>query len=394
MRILAASLHTVDLPLLAPTIWVGGVNTAWTRTILRLRTDDGLEGLAETDGSAATRLWLRMLTQHFDGADPFEWRQVLRRFAHVGGPSGPAWRHASQAFETACWDLMAKALDRPLHQLLGGALRSSVPAIAYVMYQPDSGSSAAVRTAEQVVDHTAELVDEFGFETIKLKGGVHHPRQELEAAQKLRQAFPSHQLRFDPNALWSVETAVRLGHSFEPLGLEWYEDPCAGIEGMSRARADVRIPFATNMCCTSLEQLPTAIRGGAFDVQLLDVDDWGGLTALMKAAGACETFQLGTGIHSSGESGIGTALNLHIAASLTTFPHAIDSFYHLQASDVITEPHTIKDGSFSVPTGPGLGVTIDEERLKYLEEEHGRNPHQTDGGEWNDLAARHVSGTW
>ena len=393
MRIVATSLHTVDIPLLTPTLWVGGVNTAWTRTILRLQSDEGLEGIAETDGSADTRLWLRMLQQHFEGADPFEWRRVLRRFAHVGGPSGLAWRHASQAFETACWDMMAKALDRPLHQLLGGVMRSSVPAIAYVMYQPDSDGSAEVRTAEQVVDHTAALVDEFGFGTIKLKGGVHRPEQELAAVEDLRDAFPSHQLRFDPNALWSVETAVRFGRRFEGLGLEWYEDPCAGIEGMSRARADVRIPFATNMCCISLEQLPTAIRAGAFDVQLLDVDDWGGLTAVMKAAATCEAFQLGTGIHSSGESGIGTALNLHIAASLTTLPHAMDSFYHLQAMDVITEPHSIEDGSFRVPAGPGLGVTIDEDRLKYLEEEHARNADRTDG-EWNDVAAQRVPGMW
>lgn len=394
MRILATSLHTVDLPLLAPTMWVGGVNTAWTRTILRVQTDEGLEGIAETDGSPATRLWLRMLQQQFEGTDPFQWRQVLGRFAHVGGPTGLAWRHASQAFETACWDLMAKALDRPLHQMLGGAMRGTVPSIAYVMYQPDSGRSARVQTAEQVVEHTAELVDEFGFETIKLKGGVHQPEKELEAAQKLRKAFSSRQLRFDPNGLWSVETAVRLGHRFEPLDLEWYEDPCVGVEGMSRARASVRIPFATNMCCMSLEQLPTAIRAGAFDVQLLDVDDWGGLTALMKAAVTCEAFQLGIGIHSSGESGIGTALNLHIAASLTTFPHAMDSFYHMQAMDVITEEHTIKDGSFSVPTGPGLGVTIDEDRLKYLEEAHARHTHQTTGVEWDNRAVQRVPGMW
>lgn len=393
MRIVATRLHTVDIPLLAPTLWVGGVNTAWTRTILRLQSDEGLEGIAETDGSADTRLWLLMLQQQFEGADPFEWRQVLRRFAHVGGPSGLAWRHASQAFETACWDLMAKSLDRPLHQLLGGAMRSSVPAIAYVMYQPGTDGSAEVRTAEQVVGHTAEVVDEFGFGTIKLKGGVHPPAHELETAENLRDAFPSHQLRFDPNALWSVQTAVRFGRLFEGLGLEWYEDPCAGIEGMSRARADVRLTFATNMCCISLEQLPTAIRARAFDVQLLDVDDWGGLTAVMKAAATCEAFQLGTGIHSSGESGIGTALNLHIAASLTTLPHAMDSFYHLQAMDVITEPHSITDGSFQVPTGPGLGVALDEDRLKYLEEEHVRNAEQTKSG-WNDVAAQRVPGMW
>ena len=70
MRIVATSLHTVNIPLVAPTLWVGGVNKAWTRTILRLRSDEGLEGIAETDGSAETRLWRRMLQQQFEGGTP------------------------------------------------------------------------------------------------------------------------------------------------------------------------------------------------------------------------------------------------------------------------------------------------------------------------------------
>jgi glucarate dehydratase len=394
VRIVGASLHTIDLPLTAPTLWAGGLNHAWTRTVVRVQTDDGLEGLAETDGSDSTRIWLTTLREAFLDTDPFAWRGTLRGFAHVGGPSGLAWRHASQAFETACWDLMAKAAGLPLHSLLGGRMRRRIPAIAYVMYQPGSRRTAQVRTPDEVVDHTGALVDRFGFGTIKLKGGVHPPSEEHAATKALRTAFPEHQLRFDPNALWSVETSLRLGRGFEELDLEWYEDPCAGIEGMSRARSGVRIPFATNMCCTQLGELPTAIRASAFDVQLLDVDDWGGLTNVMKAAATCDTFQLGVGIHSSGESGIGTALNLHLAASLNSLPHAMDSFYHLQALDVITEPFSITAGSFQVPDGPGLGVTLDEDQLKFLEEQHDRNTHRTKEVKRDHAGTHNVSGRW
>jgi glucarate dehydratase len=114
----------------------------------------------------------------------------------------------------------------------------------------------------------------------------------------------------------------------------------------------------------------------------------------MKAAGTFEAFQLGVGIHSSGETGIGTAVNLHIAATLNTLPHAMDSFYHLQERDVITEPHTIVDGSFRVPEGPGLGVTIDEDQLTYLEEDHAHKGDLSVGAEWNDPAGIRVSGMW
>jgi len=71
----------------------------------------------------------------------------------------------------------------------------------------------------------------------------------------------------------------------------------------------------------------------------------------------------------------------------------MDSFYHLQAMDVITEPHEIIDGSFQVPLGAGLGVTIDEDRLKHLEEEHVRNRGKTEGG-WNDVGPQRVPGMW
>jgi glucarate dehydratase len=121
------------------------------------------------------------------------------------------------------------------------------------------------------------------------------------------------------------------------------------------------------MCCVQLDQLATAVRSGAIDVQLLDVHDWGGLTWTMKGAAACEAFQIGVGLHSSGEAGISTALYLHVAAALPTLPHAIDSLYHHQADDVITEPHRYVQGSFEVPQRPGLGVELDLERLRHLE---------------------------
>ena len=80
------------------------------------------------------------------------------------------------------------------------------------------------------------------------------------------------------------------------------------------------------------------------------------------------------GIHSTGETGIGTALNLHVAASLPTLPHAMDSYYHHQTVDVITEPLRYVDGAMAVPDGPGLGVEIDGDQLRHLEALHAAGP--------------------
>jgi glucarate dehydratase len=379
VRITGASFHKINIPLEAPTLWIGGVNTSWTRTIVRMQTDEGIEGIAETSGGDATVGQLRTLLPLFVGSDPLDRTTLLRRLWYVPAADGMSGKNAVQALETACWDIMGKATGLPLHQLLGGKLRSQIPTIAYLFYRAMSAAHGRSDEdeAREMVEHGRELIERHGFGTIKLKGGVRTPDSEYGTALALREAFPHHRLRIDPNALWTVETAIRMGRRFEELDLEWYEDPVAGIEGMSRARRDVRIPFATNMCCVQLDQLPTAIRAGAMDVQLLDVHDWGGLTNAMKGAATCEAFQVGVGLHSSGEAGISTALNLHVAAALPSLPYAIDSLYHHQTRDVITVPHRYLNGCFTVPEGPGLGVEIDDDNLRQLEsfnEEEGDRP--------------------
>ena len=384
MRVTDVSFHKVNIPLEAPTLWIGGVNTSWTRTIVRMQTDEGIEGISETTGGDATLRQLHTLKELFVGEDPFDREKVLRNLWYVPTHEGLTGKHALQALETACWDIAGKVAGRPLCQLLGGQLRDHIPAIAYVMFRMETADGlAGEKTPEAIVDYTQRVVAAHGFETIKLKGGVLSPEAELATMRELRGAFPTQHLRFDPNGLWSGATAVRIGRQLEELDLEWFEDPVLGIEGMSRARRNVRIPFATNMCSFDLGQLSQAIRASAFDVQLIDIHDWGGVSAAMRGVATCEAFQIGVGLHSGGEAGISTALCLHLAAALPTLPHAIDSFYHHQIADVITEPHRYFDGGFAVPDGPGLGVEIDEDKLRHLEklnEQEGDRAWYEEGG--------------
>lgn len=368
MKITGVRYHKVNIPFEAPLLWSGGVSRAWTRVIVRMETDEGIEGIAETVGWDATIVQLEALKHFFIGEDPFDREKILKNFWYVPTYQGMSGKYAIQALETCCWDIMGKATNRPLCQLLGGKVRTKIPTIAYIFYRertPDG--KAGERTAEEIVEHTRELVEMYGFRTIKMKGGVYPPEEEYETTAALREAFPDHRIRFDPNSLWSVETAIRIGRKFEELDLEWCEDLVWGIEGMSRARRDVPIPFATNMCSVQLDQLPVAIRNGAIDVQLLDVHDWGGITNTMKAAATCQTFQIGTGFHSGGEAGVSTALYLQLSAALPTLPYAIDAHYHHQTADVLAEKLPIVDGCFTLPEGPGLGVELDPDRLAHLE---------------------------
>jgi glucarate dehydratase len=374
MRIAKIDVHKVNIPFEAPLRWSGGVEDGWTRCILRMTTDDGLEGIGETQGGTPTMVQIEALTNDFLGQDPFDIEQILKRFWWVPFYHGTTGRLAISGLEMCCWDLMGKATGRPVCQLLGGRLRTRIPFAAYVFYRHRSKEGVGGETTpDEIVEHTRDLCERYGFTSIKLKGGVLPPEDEYTATAALRDAFPKHRLRFDPNGLWSVETAIRMGTKFEGLDLEYYEDPVWGIEGMSRARRDVRIPFATNMCVTNLDQLPVGIRTGAIDVLLGDCQEWGGITATRKAAATCQAFQIGFNLHSGGECGVSTAAYLQFAASLPVLPYALDSHYHHQTADVITRPHRYVNGCIDLPDGPGLGVELDEARLAELEDANRRS---------------------
>ncbi len=182
--------------------------------------------------------------------------------------------------------------------------------------------------------------------------------------QKLRERFPlPYQLRFDPNAAWSVETAIRILSRMKECHLEYAEDLTANIEGMSLLRRDVAVPLATNMMVIAFEQIAPAVRQRAIDIILADVHYWGGLWNNLRLAAVCETFQLGLGMHSDRELGVSTAAMLHLAAATPYMMYALDSHYHDQVDDIITRPHKYQDGCMNVPPGPGLGVELDEDKI-------------------------------
>jgi glucarate dehydratase len=267
----------------------------------------------------------------------------------------------------ACLDAAGKALERPVASLLGGAVRDRVSVATYLFYRypSEDGRIPAVDSPERVLERAEELVERNGHVVHKLKGGVFDPMEEYAALRLLRDRFPDAPLIWDPNAAWSVETTIRIGRRLAADGFEvqWLEDPCPWLEGMSQARQATGIPFATNMCLVSPEQLAPGIRMRSVDVILADVHFWGGFRANQKMAAVAEAFNLGVGMHSDRELGVSTAAMVHLACSLPNLGYAIDSHYHDQTGDVITEPWVYRNGSFELPTGPGLGVELDRDQL-------------------------------
>jgi glucarate dehydratase len=144
----------------------------------------------------------------------------------------------------------------------------------------------------------------------------------------------------------------------------------------------VDIPLSTNTVVIDFEQLAANILDPAVDVILLDTTFWGGIRPCLKAAGVCETFQLGVAVHSSGELGIQLATMLHLGAAIPNLTFSADAHYHHLEDDIVEGgKFEYRDGSIRVPEVPGLGVRLDREKLelyKELYKELGGYPYDRD----------------
>ena len=366
MQITDLKVTSVTVPMEAPLRWSMGVETGTTRGIVEVHTDEGIVGIGETYGGNAIEHAIETARPFVLGLDPLEIGVLMHRlnvFCISYETAVPAVVRAG--IEMACLDAAGKALNVPVHKLLGGKVHDRIETSAYLFYRYADGEIGGENDTPSMLARTHQLVEDYGFRAIKLKGGVLPPEEEFELVVALRGAFPTAPLRWDPNAAWSVETSIRIGHKLLAAGidLEYLEDPTANLEGMSQVRQAIPIPLATNMCLVAWEQLAPGIRARSVDVILSDVHFWGGFRQNQKMIAVAEAFQLGIGMHSDRELGVSTAAMLHLAAATPYLSYAIDSHYHDQVDDIITEPFEYVDGCFTVPDGAGLGVEIDPEKV-------------------------------
>ncbi len=395
MKIADIRATTVTVPLQAPLRHANGCHWGrFVRTVVEVETDTGLVGLGEMGGGGeSAEAVFRAMREYLVGRDPVCVEEM--RFL-VANPTASLYNNRTQvlaALEFACLDILGQAWNAPVCDILGGRLRDAVPFASYLFFRyPDPRTGCGeVRTPEQLVELARELKRRHGFTSHKLKGGVFPPEYDLECYRALAAAFPEDRIRFDCNAVWSVEQAIRWGQAIEGLRNDYLEDPTFGLNGMRRVRQMVRVPLATNTVVVNFEQLAANALDTAVDVVLLDTTFWGGIRPCVKAAGVCETFQLGVAVHSSGELGIQLATMLHLGAVLPNLSFAADAHYHHLADDIVEDgPLPYRDGTIAVPRGPGLGVRLDREKLAEYSELYrrlGPYPYDQDPGRpgWTPL---------
>jgi glucarate dehydratase len=341
------------------------------RCILRLVVDGGVVGLGECPGDRAQLDRLRAVAPVLAGLSVLD-TTLIARAIDVALPDEPApgRRAAFSAVEVACLDAAGRLLGQPVASLLGGAVRTAVPYSAYLFYkwaghpgdEPDRWGEAA--DPDGIVAQAKTMIDRYGFGSIKLKGGVFPPDEEIAAIRALRAAFPDHPLRLDPNCAWTPATSRYVAAELDGV-LEYLEDPASGIDGMAAVARYAPMPLASNMAVTSFDTIPDAVATGAVQVILADHHYWGGLALSRHLGTVCEMLGLGLSMHSNSHLGISLAAMTHLAAATPNLTYACDTHYPWNAEDDIVRPGALRfvDGSVPVPPGPGLGVELDPDAL-------------------------------
>ena len=385
MKIVDIRATTVTVPLEAPLRHAAGAHWGrFVRTIVEVETDEGIIGLGEMGGGGESAEGaFRAMKQYLVGHNPANLEEMRFKIAN---PTASLYNNRTQilaALEFACLDILGQKWNVPVYEILGGKLQSEVPFASYLFFRYANSKTGMgeVRTPEQLVAHAKELKEKYGFTSHKLKGGVFHPEYELECFRALAEELGAKDsdgklnknkgdsFRFDPNAAWSTEQAIWFGQQIEDIRNDYYEDPVFGLNGMRRTREMVRIPLATNTIVVNFEQLATNILDTAVDVILLDTTFWGGIRPCVKAAGICETFQLGVAVHSSGELGIQLATMLHLGAVIPNLTFAADAHYHHLTDDIIEGgKFEYVNGKIKVPDAPGLGVKLNRDKLNEYSE--------------------------
>jgi glucarate dehydratase len=381
-----------------PLLNVAGVHQPWAlRSIIEVETADGRVGLGESYGDLTTLADLASARPGLIGLDVFDLngleRIVYQSVGTANSDPGATFPPnddrrraiAIAAFEVAMLDLQGQIAGRPLYEILGGAVRPKVPFSAYLFYKfarhagdpgyppgylADDWGEAI--THAQMVGQAQRMVRDYGFASLKLKGGVFQPEFEIETLRALRQAFPDMPLRIDPNGGWTVATTQRVMPRLDGL-LEYLEDPAKTLAEMGDIARFAPMPLATNMVTVAFGHIPETIRRGAVQVILSDHHYWGGLRATQHLAMIARTFGLGVSMHSNSHLGISLAAMAHVAVTIPNLAYAADTHYPWQVDEVIEGGKLpIAGGDVTPPSGVGLGVRLDRKALAALHDTYHR----------------------
>lgn len=354
-----------------PSIWLYRERES---LLVKLSTDEGPVGWGETSDIAGARAVIaEVCAPLLLGADPCEHRALWRRL--WGATLGHGF--AVGGLDIALHDLWGKATGRSVGELYGGPLRDRVPAYASALSYVED-----VDPADSWLPEATALVEQ-GFRAIKMRIGRYPPRHELPLIARLREALPPEvRLMADGNAAYTLPAAIRVGRELERIGLEWFEEPIpqlnptqAEYAGYDTLAAALDIPIASGEILQSRGAFRALIDQRRTDIVQPDVTICGGIGEALFVADLARLSAVPCVPHCWGGA-IAVAAALHVLSLLpdpTVGPCAETPMLEYDATEnplrteLLAEPLELRDGAIRVPSGPGLGVTVDEDTLsRYL----------------------------
>lgn len=339
--------------------------------LVKIITEDGLDGWGEAYGppGATSAIVNEVLGPLLIGKDPFDnevlWEEMYQHTRGYG-QSGVVIT-AISAIDIALWDIKGKATNLPISKLLGGVFRNQVMAYATGMY-----FSKRESMKECLVNEAMSYVSE-GFKAVKMKIGL-SPDVDLEHVAAVRKGIgPNVILMVDANGAYAPFTAVRVGQELEKMGVYWFEEPVppSDIEGYVEVSRTLDMAVAGGEGHFSRFGNKELIAKRAVDIIQPDVIITGGITECKKIADAANMWGIFCNPHCWG-SIVALAATLQFLASLSHCPHGIAPLEPMLEFDRTENPFRDKIGEpviyqtkgfVDIPSGPGLGITIKEDKL-------------------------------
>ena len=372
MQITDIRVHKVNLPLVTGYRWASGVYLGATKGIVEVHTDEGVVGWGEVATVEQADIVAREFAPRLRGIDPSNIDECCRccvpEIRTLLNTHDAGLVKAFGGLELALWDIKGKALNLPIYALFGGPVRREIGFSEYFALRVPSATETGESTPLEVARYCARMREQHGSMIFEGKMGVLDLDTEIHMVKEVRAAIgPDATLRLDANNSWPLNTARGALARLEPFDIANIEDPTLTFHDMAKLRQHSAIPFSSH-----LPDLRLATELGVPDTFVLNVMALGGLRETMKFISACELMGVGFWFY-SGETAVGTAAYMQLAAAMTYLSRPGQSLFRWYADDVVAEliqPHA---NAVPIPDGPGLGVNVDAEALRRCEERFERD---------------------
>ena len=374
MKITEVRAHVLEASLSQPFAYSRARYSTRMSMIVEIETDKGLVGWGESYGPARINAAvIEHMRPFLIGQDPMRtewlWRETYARYRDHG-QKGVIIQGMS-AIDIALWDLKGKFLGEPIHRLLGGPVRTEIPAYATGLYRRDDG-----KPERYLAEEAAGYRDE-GFSAVKLKVGFGID-EDVRVTRAVREAIgPETGLMVDANHAYDVVAAIKLGRQIEPFDIGWFEEPVPpeDIAGHLAVKAALTIPIASGECEFTRYGFRDPLSRQAFDIVQPDTCAAGGISECKKIADMAEVYGVRYAPHVWG-TGIAIAAALQLLAVVPPYtPPSLnplepmlefDRTEHPVRKVLLTEPIEHVRGKVAVPTKPGLGIEINRDALRHF----------------------------